>query len=40
MRNASRGNDMNKDTGDAKVRPCQEDNEVLKRSKWQVAAKH
>ena len=40
MRNASRGNDMNKDIGDAKVKPCQENKEVLKRSKWPVAAKH
>lgn len=32
-RNASRGNDMSNDIGGAKVKPCQENEEVLKRSK-------
>lgn len=32
-RNASRGNDTSNDIGDAKVKPCQENEEVLKRSK-------
>lgn len=33
VRNASRGNDMSNDIGDAKVKPCQENKEVLKRSR-------